>query len=162
MFLHFGIIADTDNSEMESNSQSLEQSSYELLLAFQRMIPALVLLNERVGRKLGMSAIDMQALHILALDPTLQTPSALTTRMEMPASTVTRVLDRLESRGFIRRVNNGSDRRSVLIERNKSSVAAVKSEFDEFAADMAALVIQFDPDEQEAIARFLNKTCDLL
>lgn len=147
---------------MESNSRSLEQSSYELLLAFQRMIPALVLLNERVGRKLGMSAIDMQALHILALDPALQTPSALTTRMEMPASTVTRVLDRLESRGFIRRVNNGSDRRSVLIERNKSSVAAVKSEFDEFAADMAALVAQFDLDEQEAIARFLNKTCDLL
>jgi hypothetical protein len=49
------------------------------------------------------------------LDDQLLTPSALAAHMKMPPSTVTRVLDRFESRGFVRRTANGADRRSIRI-----------------------------------------------
>ncbi len=147
---------------MQFSTHRIADPKEALLLAFQHMIPSLVLLNERAGRKLGLSAVDMQALHLIALDDALLTPSGLAARMEMPPSTVTRVLDRLEARGFIRRVANGTDRRSICIERITPAIASVKSEFDVFAADMTVMVDRFDRAEQATIARFLDELRTLL
>lgn len=147
---------------METKHIQATVEATALLQAFQRLIPALVLLNEQVGRKLDLSAVDMQALHLIALDEALSSPSLLAARMEMPPSTVTRVLDRLEARGFIRRVPSGLDRRSFEIERNWPAIAAVKSEFDVFAADVTALVDGLDRDQQVTIARFLEQVRGLI
>lgn len=130
--------------------------------SFQRLVPTLVLQNERVARKLGMLGVDVQTLHLIALQDGPITPSTVAALTELPASTVTRVLDRLESRGFIRRITHGSDQRKSCIQFNAAKVAPVRAMFDEFARDFLALTGAFNAREQATIARFMKGLAEIL
>ena len=131
-------------------------------MSFQQLIPALVLMNERVGKKLSILAVDLQTLHLIALHEGPLTPSAVVSLTELPASTVTRVLDRLEARQFIRRIADETDQRRTWIVRNPTKIKSVKKQFDAFAADMRAFTATFDAPEQEIIARFMKELVTLM
>lgn len=137
-------------------TRAAEDHFDDIILSFQQLIPALVLMNERAGRKLSMLAVDMQTLHLIALHAGPLTPSALATVTELPPSTVTRVLDRLEARGFISRVVDRSDQRRTWIVKNAAKINRVRKQFDAFAAQVREFTATFDAREQAAVARFMK------
>ncbi len=137
-------------------SRSGTGSFDDVVMSFQKLIPALVLMNERVGKKLSILAVDMQTLHLIALHEGPLTPSTVVALTELPASTVTRVLDRLEARQFIRRIADETDQRRTWIVKDTARIKPVKKQFDAFAADMRAFTATFDPQEQDIIARFMK------
>src|SRR3546814_6125205 len=98
------------------NDQIPASSDYDRIIdAFQRMIPSLVLMNDRVAKKFDLLAVDMQVLHIIALSSYPVTPSAIAETSDIPPSSITRILARLETRCFIRRAADGFDQRRTSI-----------------------------------------------
>lgn len=146
---------------MPAHSKTLNHAA-AVSASFQRMVPKLVLQNERVAKKLGMLAVDVQTLHLMVLHDGPLTPSAVVAMSELPASTTTRVLDRLEQRGFVRRLVDQRDQRSFRIELDWEKVAPVRMLFDEFAADFRTFSASFDARDQAAIARFMQGIVALL
>lgn len=73
------------------------------------------LLNRAVAGRLAVNVTDVEALGVVSLLGTT-TPTGLATALGVGTGTVTLVLDRLERAGFVRRLRDAQDRRSVTIE----------------------------------------------
>jgi DNA-binding MarR family transcriptional regulator len=84
-----------------------------------------ILFNERVAKALGVSAVDLQAFGVISRHEGPTTPTEVTARTGMPASTTTRVLDRLEQAGFIVRSSIPADRRKVAVKVVESKAVEV-------------------------------------
>ena len=73
------------------------------------------------------------------LGPTPHTVRGLATRLKMSKPAVTRALDRLSALGFIKRMRDKSDRRSVIITRTVAGALFLRG-FADMAADLAEAV----------------------
>jgi DNA-binding MarR family transcriptional regulator len=73
-------------------------------------------LDRRITATFGISQAAATALAVIDGAGTPLTPSQVSDRMLIASATMTATLDLLERRGWIRRVPNSADRRSVLIE----------------------------------------------
>jgi DNA-binding MarR family transcriptional regulator len=85
------------------------------------------LLFDRIGRllrPLGVSAAGGLVLGILR-DHGGMPPSELGARLQVTRATVTGVVDSLERRGLVRRVDNPTDRRSTIVEATPEGLALV-------------------------------------
>lgn len=83
---------------------------------WETLIGEAVLFNEQVARMLGISTVDLQAFGVIARHGGPITPTEVSARTGLPASTTTRVLDRLEVAGYVFRRNVPGDRRKVAVE----------------------------------------------
>ena len=77
-------------------------------------------------------------LHVY-LGPTPHTVRGLAARLEMPKPAVTRALDRLSALGFVKRMTDKSDRRSVIIARTVAGALFLR-DFADMAADLSETV----------------------
>jgi DNA-binding MarR family transcriptional regulator len=102
-----------------------------------RLIGEAMLFNEVVAAALGLSAVDLQTFGVIGRHDGPVTPTELSAQTGLPASTVTRVLDRLEQRGFITRSGVPSDRRKV-------AVAVVEAKAAEVAQHYAGKIAQLE------------------
>ena len=81
-----------------------------ILELLQLVIASSVMTNERIARSLGLNVVDLQALgYIVRGGP--MTAGEVSQITDLPTSTTTRVLDRLEKQGFIERSPDPLDRR---------------------------------------------------
>jgi DNA-binding MarR family transcriptional regulator len=77
-------------------------------------------------------------LHVY-LGPTPHTVRGLSARLNMSKPAVTRALDRLSALGFVKRMTDRSDRRSVIISRTVAGALFLR-DFADMAADLAETV----------------------
>lgn len=136
---------------------SRDEHTARISLAMRDVIAHAVLTNERIARSVGINVVDLQTLGvILRIGPT--TPSELAKRTELPSSTVTRVLDRLEARGYIRRVPDRDDRRRIVVEGvpDKLFDPSRPDPYAAILANMRRIHELFTPDELEVVARYLE------
>lgn len=82
---------------------------------YRRYLSALVLHAQAGARAVGLGATDLYALNILDLNGAM-TPGELAARTGLTTGPTTRLIDRLEQAGHVRRVPDAADRRKVLIE----------------------------------------------
>jgi DNA-binding MarR family transcriptional regulator len=82
----------------------------QLLLAMREMSGQLSRLNQAVSGHVGMSSSDLDVLDLVARYGPL-TPSALSSLNGVSPATMTGILDRLESEGWVRRERDPDDRR---------------------------------------------------
>ena len=73
----------------------------------------------------GLNPVDLRALKFLGAADEDRTPKELGRYLEMGTGAVTALLDRLAKRGFLDRVRNPNDRRSVRIELSVDGFAIV-------------------------------------
>ncbi|MFJ9709718.1 MarR family winged helix-turn-helix transcriptional regulator [Streptomyces sp. NPDC101234] len=83
---------------------------------FAVLIGQAVLFNEQVAKTLGINAVDLQAFGVISRHDGPITPTEVMALTGLPASSVTRVLDRLEKSGYIARGTVPTDRRKVAVE----------------------------------------------
>src|SRR5579863_5400300 len=93
-----------------------EDSVSKVAEVWSSLIGQAILFNERVARMVGMSAVDLQTFGVISRHDGPITPTEIMAQTGLPASTVTRVLDRLEQSGYVARGNVHSDRRKVAVE----------------------------------------------
>ncbi|WP_173922780.1 MarR family winged helix-turn-helix transcriptional regulator [Agromyces sp. Marseille-P2726] len=132
----------------------------------QLVIASSVMSNERIARSMGLNVVDLQALGFIARNDGGMTAGEVSQQTELPTSTTTRVLDRLERQGFIERSTDPNDRRRVVVRVRPDAVrgAGEGGEDDPYAdilAGMKRIHEGFSVDELEVVARYLDALKDL-
>jgi|SRR5690625_203486 len=126
--------------------------------AQQHALVNAVLGNERIARDLGLLVIDLQTMHLLALREDIRTPKQLSHITSLPNSTVTRVLDRLEKAGYLRRIHDPNDRRRVNIELIAEAIESVNERYEQYADALNDVNARFTEEELGIVARYLEQT----
>jgi DNA-binding MarR family transcriptional regulator len=121
-----------------------------------RLIGEAVLFNEGVAGALGVSAVDLQTFGVIARHDGAITPSEVSAQTGLPASTVTRVLDRLEQGGFITRSGVASDRRKIAVEVVESKAAEVAQHYAGKIAQLERLNARRTRAEVAAVVSYLS------
>jgi DNA-binding MarR family transcriptional regulator len=124
--------------------------------ALQRQVVAAVLGNEKVARAHGLLVTDLQTLHLLVLHEDVRTPSQISDVTGMPTSTVTKLIDRLETAGYVRRRPDPADRRKTVLELVAESIAPLRVLHGKTDQEFDDLSKRFSPDELETVARYLD------
>ncbi|MEV1131974.1 helix-turn-helix domain-containing protein [Agromyces sp. NPDC049794] len=132
----------------------------------QLVIASSVMTNERIARAMGINVVDLQALGFIARNGAPMTAGEVSQQTELPTSTTTRVLDRLEGHGYIERMTDPSDRRRVVVRVRPELAEGVGrgGDDDPYAAileGMQRVHEQFTVDELEVVARYLDAVKDV-
>ncbi|MFF4352017.1 MarR family winged helix-turn-helix transcriptional regulator [Streptomyces sp. NPDC001530] len=82
---------------------------------YRRYLSAVMLHGHASARACGLGATDLYALNILQLSGAM-TPGELAERTGLTTGPTTRLIDRLEQAGYVRRVPDAGDRRKIIVE----------------------------------------------
>lgn len=124
--------------------------------ALQRQVVAAVLGNEKVARAHGLLVTDLQTLHLLVLREDVRTPSQISEATGMPTSTVTKLIDRLETAGYVRRRPDPADRRKTVLELVAETISPLRVLYGQTDQEFDDLSRQFTPGELDTVARYLD------
>lgn len=113
--------------------------------------------NEKAARHAGLHSTDIRCLDYLRRAGHSAAPKAIVAELGIRPSTGTALLDRLETNGFIRRVSNPEDRRSVLIElvddHEEYTLSLVRQVTESFEVEMSG----YSDNELTFLQKFLEK-----
>ncbi|GAA1486867.1 MULTISPECIES: MarR family winged helix-turn-helix transcriptional regulator [Micrococcales] len=124
--------------------------------ALQRQLVHAILDNERVAREHGLRVTDLQTLHLMVLREDVRTPRLISDTTGMPTSTVTKLIDRLEQAGYVRRAPDPADRRKTRIELVPDAIAPLQTLYGNADAEFDALSRQFSSSELKVVIRYLE------
>jgi DNA-binding MarR family transcriptional regulator len=132
----------------------------------QLVIASSVMTNERIARSLGLNVVDLQAFGFIARNGSPMTAGEVSQQTELPTSTTTRVLDRLEKSGFIERSTDPNDRRRVVVRVREGALEGAGSGGDDdpyaqILAGMNRVHERFSVEELEVVARYLDAVKDV-
>jgi DNA-binding MarR family transcriptional regulator len=138
-----------------------KQLGEQLALVIQEVIASAVLTNERIARSVGLNVVDFQTYGVLLRSGEPMTPGRLSQLTELPSSTTTRVLDRLEAKGMVERRPDPSDRRKVWVNAVQFYDERVDTAYAEILRQMDEAHTQFTAAELQTVLRYLREIKDI-
>lgn len=130
-----------------------------LQLAGREISTVAVMFHTTLAATQGLSATESKTIDILDRAGPL-TAGELAARTSLAPPSVTGLIDRLERKGFVRRIEDPSDRRRVRIERRPEALAAFAPVFKDFGDRLHAVYEQFTDEQLEVILRFMTQISD--
>jgi DNA-binding MarR family transcriptional regulator len=128
-----------------------------LMMAGRVQSEATVMFHAVVAAKQGLTATEEKALDLLDRSGPL-TAGELARRTGLVPASVTGLIDRLERKGFVRRIPNPSDRRSVLVEVETERVfASMAPLFADWVRSLEELFAGYTDEQLETILDFLTE-----
>jgi DNA-binding MarR family transcriptional regulator len=127
----------------------------------RRTTAFLGMLNRAVAGQVKLNTTDIETLGVLAVVGTA-TPTRLAALLTMGTGSMTLVIDRLERAGYVRRVRDTQDRRSLTVEivqQSAREIAAIYAPLQERAAEIAQ---RYDEDQLAVIVDYLTRSNDML
>ncbi|MEV4252873.1 MarR family transcriptional regulator [Spirillospora sp. NPDC049652] len=119
---------------------------------------ALMLHGQASAKAVDLGATDLYALNILKLFGAL-TPGELGRRAGLTTGPTTRLVDRLEQAGYVRRVPDAEDRRKVIVE-----PVTQPSGLDEALAPVrrkiGAIIQGYTPEQQALLFDYFDRAAD--
>jgi DNA-binding MarR family transcriptional regulator len=119
------------------------------------------LLNRSVAAQVGLNPTDVEALGVLSVLG-VTTPTQLAGLLGMGTGAVTQVIDRLEDAGYVRRVREAKDRRSVCIELVPDKARQAGAFYSTLQRDAAELTGRYDDHDLALIVEYLTRANDIL
>ena len=116
--------------------------------------------GQTVAVRFGLSESDVEALEVL-IDTGAATAGRLSELMGLTTGAVTRVIDRLEQAGYVRRVPDPADRRRVIVEPVPEKLAAVEATIARFGEKSASEMDRYSEAELAVINDFLTRMADV-
>jgi DNA-binding MarR family transcriptional regulator len=113
-------------------------------------------LGHTVAIRFGLSESDIETLEQL-IDMGATTAGKLGEITGLTSGAVTRVIDRLEQSGYVRRVPDPADRRRVIVEVVPDKVAAVQAILDRYSSAGAREIGRYTEAQLALISDFLTK-----
>jgi DNA-binding MarR family transcriptional regulator len=115
--------------------------------------------GQTVAVRLGLSESDIKALEMLVGgDPV--TAGHLAEFLNLSTGAVTRVVDRLEQAGYVRRTADAADRRRVVVEIVPDRMAAIREALEPLGDAHADVVAGYSDQDLDLINGFLSKMAD--
>ncbi|MFI5682671.1 MarR family winged helix-turn-helix transcriptional regulator [Streptomyces sp. NPDC051636] len=114
-----------------------------------------VMFHSAVAAKQGLNATEEKTLDYLQRKGPLTAKDLAGLTGLVPAS-VTGLLDRLEAKGFVRRVRHPTDKRRVLVELNEEKITELAAFFEDWARDVVEACEAFSTQELKTVIRFLG------
>jgi DNA-binding MarR family transcriptional regulator len=138
-----------------------KQLGEQLALVIQEVIASAVLTNERIARSVGLNVVDFQTYGVLLRSGEPMTPGQVSQVTELPSSTTTRVLDRLEAKGMVERRPDPSDRRKTWVHTLPFEDAGVHAAYAEILRQMDEAHAGFTVAELQTVLRYLSAIKDV-
>lgn len=129
----------------------------EVLEAGRPMSTAAVMFHSAVAAHQGLSATEEKALDLLERFGPL-TAGELGARSGLAPASITGLVDRLEKKGFARRIRDEEDRRRVLIELDRSRLASFGPLFVDFVQGLERLLAGYTVEQLETILHFMRES----
>ena len=118
---------------------------------------ATVMFHTAVAARQGLSASEEKALDLLERSGPL-TAGELARQSGLAPASVTGLINRLEDKGFARRIQNPGDRRSILVEVDVERLyARVAPLFADWARSLQELYAGYSDEQLEVILHFLTE-----
>jgi DNA-binding MarR family transcriptional regulator len=117
----------------------------------------LAVLNHRVGTRVELRDLDLDCLDVIASSGPL-TPSALAGRVGVHVATMTGILSRLETGGWITRTSVPDDRRAVLVGTTPDRQRELYGLFDGMNTRLEKICDRYSDEELDTIVDFLQRT----
>jgi DNA-binding MarR family transcriptional regulator len=112
--------------------------------------------GQTVAIRFGLSESDIETLEAL-IEMGASTAGRLADLTGLTSGAVTRVIDRLEQSGYVRRVPDPADRRRVIVEVVPEKVAVIQSTLDRVGSASAKEIGRYSDAQLALIADFLSK-----
>ena len=138
-----------------------KQVGEQIALAMQEVIASAVLTNERIARSVGLNVVDFQTYGVLLRSAEPMTPGQVSRATELPSSTTTRVLDRLEAKGMVERRPDATDRRKTWVHALPLDDEKVHAQYAEILRQMEEAHAAFTVAELQTVLRYLNEIKDV-
>lgn len=122
---------------------------------------ATVLFHASIAERLGLHPTDYKALGMLErLGP--MGAGDLARHSGLATASVTNLIDRLESKGFVRRVRDEEDRRRVLVQPVLDRITARRALFSSTIESLRRLYARYSDRDLVVIADFLRRNAERL
>jgi DNA-binding MarR family transcriptional regulator len=142
---------------VSKSRQTLITEAGFALQAFQRSSQAF---DDAVGRALDLNPTDLRGLDWLADGP--KSAGELSRGAGLSSAATTTLIDRLERKGYVQRVRDGSDRRRVLVELSAEGAARVGRFYGPLVRDGAVLFEGVSAAEIERMRAWLVAARELI
>jgi DNA-binding MarR family transcriptional regulator len=131
----------------------------ELFREMPRMVQETVRFYTAVGDQLDMHLTDMNCLGALGYAGPLSA-GELASSLGLTTGAVTRVIDRLEARGLVRRLPDPRDRRRVVVEPVPEALGPINEAFAGMGGHFDAATIAMSDEELRFLLDFVRRSAD--
>ncbi|ARX82801.1 MULTISPECIES: MarR family winged helix-turn-helix transcriptional regulator [Streptomyces] len=118
-----------------------------------------VMFHSAVAARQGLNATESKTLDLLIRKGPL-TAKDLAAETGLAPASVTGLVDRLEAKGFVRRVKHPTDKRRVLVEFRAEKMAGLTEVFADWGREVEEFCEEFTTAELETVIRFLDGVAD--
>ncbi len=140
-----------------STTNSRDELVEAVSLAGRRVSAQGALFTQAVADRLGLASADIECLDVLDQEGRL-TVGQLAEQTGLTTGSATRMVDRLEQAGFVRRVPDPADRRRVLVEAVPERLGAVSALHEPLRQGGRELLAGMNEDQLRLVLRFLEQT----
>jgi DNA-binding MarR family transcriptional regulator len=116
--------------------------------------------DEAASARLGINRTDLRCLGVV-LERGAVSPSKLAELVGLTRGAMTTALDRLETAGFIRRVEDSGDRRGLSIEPTATAKRAIREIWAPIGSEGLALLEKYKDEDLRLLVRFFEDYCRL-
>ena len=113
--------------------------------------------RERAAKQQSLHPTDFSCVGYLNHVEGAVSPKEIGLHLGLSSGSITALLDRLEKAGFIRRVSNPADRRSVLIELDRTAARDAIELYQHLENRYRNVAASFSDDQLDTIADFLEQ-----
>ncbi len=117
-----------------------------------------VFFHTSIAEQFGLSATEEKTLLILSGGSV--TAGDIAQQTGLTTASVTSLIDRLESKGFVQRIRDKVDRRRVIVEPNKAKFDELSQVFDSFQGEFDELLTVYSDEQLATIADYLTRTLE--
>ncbi|MEU1877387.1 MarR family transcriptional regulator [Streptosporangium sp. NPDC020072] len=113
---------------------------------YREFLIAVVQHNEAVANRLGLQPADVAAVILLEMRGPLAV-GAIAEELGLPSASTTRLIDRLEKAGYVRRVRGERDRRTVTVELLEDGLGDYEATRDSARRHLDAIGAHYTPEQ---------------
>ncbi len=136
---------------------SRREAEERVLAALPGWVDTISQLNRLIAERMGVTASDLSCLHVLNQQGPA-TAAELARKIGLTPGSVSRMLDRLDAAGCIKRTSDPHDRRRVLIEPTSDGLARIAAYYTGLTARARDDLAVLRPGELSALLRFIERS----
>lgn len=152
-------MSSTQSGESSRLGERRRQLIKELFEAGRESSAATVLFHAAIAAGAGLSASDMKTIDTLSRFGSL-TAGELAQRIGLATASVTSLIDRLERKGWVRRVRDPKDRRVVIVEPIRDRAIKADAFFATLRPTFESLADSYSDEQLETILDFLRRSAE--